>query len=206
MGAALIKSIISHRISNKPWGCAGNKLFKTTFLSLITTPIKYCDFKRLHMIDETLTTPSAIDLSLRWSLRTQYQSHNSLKIFLWGRGAKKNQTKNRQTWEIQTVTQRSTFYITQNNSLYGVSMLSFMAVDWARENKGAGGREGGVIKMWQLWQEQAKCSAEEHHTDFSISSFFPGWQLNVYHMQYLFSSCVRLSSCPREYKECHLLE
>lgn len=35
----------------------------------------------------------------------------------------------------------------QNFSLCGVSMLSFMAVDWARENKGAGGREGGVIKM-----------------------------------------------------------
>lgn len=66
---------------------------------------------------------------------------------------------------------------------------------------------GGVIKMWQLWQEQAKCSAEEHRTVFSISLFPPsGWQLNVYHMQYLFSSCVRLSSCPREYKECHLLE
>lgn len=29
-------------------------------------------------------------------------------------------------------------YITQNNSLYGVSMLSFTVVDWARENKGAG--------------------------------------------------------------------
>lgn len=29
-------------------------------------------------------------------------------------------------------------YITQNNSLYGVSMLSFKAVDWGRENKGAG--------------------------------------------------------------------
>lgn len=60
---------------------------------MITTPIKYCDFKRLHMIDETLTTPSAIDLSLRWSLRTQYQSHNSLKIFLWGGGAKKTKQK-----------------------------------------------------------------------------------------------------------------
>lgn len=66
---------------------------------------------------------------------------------------------------------------------------------------------GAVIKMWQLWQEQAKCSAEEDRTDFSISLFPPsGWQLNIYHMQYLFSSCVRLSSCPREYKECHLLE
>lgn len=63
----------------------------------------------------------------------------------------------------------SQFYITQNNSLYGVSMLSFNAADWVRENNGM---VGGVIKMWQLWQEQAKCSAEEHRTDFSIS-FFP---------------------------------
>lgn len=60
---------------------------------------------------------------------------------------KKKERKERQASEIQTVTQRSTFYITQNNSLYGVSMLSFTAVDWARENKGAGGRVGGVIKM-----------------------------------------------------------
>lgn len=62
----------------------------------------------------------------------------------------------------------SKFYITQNNSLYGVSMLSFIAADWVRENKGM---VGGVIKMWQLWQEQAKCSAEEHRTDFTISFF-----------------------------------
>lgn len=38
----------------------------------------------------------------------------------------------------------SKFYIAQNNSLYGVSMLSFNAADWVRENKGM---VGGVIKM-----------------------------------------------------------
>ena len=32
MGAALIKSIISHHTSNKPRGCAGNKLFLNNFL------------------------------------------------------------------------------------------------------------------------------------------------------------------------------
>lgn len=65
----------------------------------------------------------------------------------------------------------SKFYITQNNSIYGGSMLSFNAADWVRENKDMVG--GGVIKMWQLWQEQAKCGAEEHRTDFSISLFPP---------------------------------
>lgn len=98
----------------------------------------------------------------------------------------------------------SKFYITQNNSIYGGSMLSFNAADWVRENKDmVGGSHQDVTivtragKVWR-WGTPHRFL----HLSFSPS----GWQLNVYHMQYLFSSCVRLSSCPREYKECHLLE
>lgn len=38
--------------------------------------------------------------------------------------------------EIQTVTPRSTYYITLNNSLYGAAGLSFIAIDCEQEHEG----------------------------------------------------------------------
>lgn len=180
-----------------PRGCAANKLFSTIFLSVIATPVNPQKTNRgtINVQAWKSSEPSSVAAILIMAAEWNIIKATSLAR-CEGRKSKDANMRDSNA---------------QANST-SPKIILYMGYPCCHSMQLTGWEK---IRVW--WGESSRCDncdksrqsvVLRNTAQISPSLFFfsSGWQLNVYHMQYLFSSCVRLSSCPREYKECHLLE